>query len=109
MMYFEPRQGRGIAHFEGHVDLLICDEAQRMEGRIMPNVLSKATVCAVFLDETQRLNPPEQGTIQNFSKASLLAVREPQARYLTSSLRIPIRSRGLVREVSGKSERLQKP
>lgn len=91
MMYFEPRQGVGIAQFNGHLDLLICDEAQRMEARIMPVVLSKANVSAIFLDETQRLNPPEQGTIQNFSNASHSIGRTPIVRALTTSIRVPVR------------------
>jgi DUF2075 family protein len=90
MMFFEPRQGQGIAQFQGHVDLLICDEAQRMESRIMPNVLQKATVSAIFLDETQRLNPPEQGTIDAFSKASRSVGRKPKTRYLSASVRVPV-------------------
>jgi uncharacterized protein len=91
MMFFEPRQGIGIARFEGHIDLLICDEAQRMESRIMPNVLSKCDVSAIFLDESQRLNPPEQGTSKNFSSASSSLGRTPVLRSLSTSVRIPIR------------------
>jgi uncharacterized protein len=87
MMFFEPRQGKGIAQFDGHVDLLICDEAQRMESRIMPNVLPKANVCAIFLDETQRLNPPEQGTRESFSNASSTVGRKPFIRTLDASVR----------------------
>ena len=43
MEFFEPHRGGGIARFDGHVDLLIIDEAQRMESRIMPAVLSNVT------------------------------------------------------------------
>jgi DUF2075 family protein len=89
MMFFEPRQGQGIANFQGHVDVLICDEAQRMESRIMPQVLQKATVSAIFLDETQRLNPPEQGTIFAFTQASHSVGRKSYIRKLTASVRVP--------------------
>ena len=87
MEFFEPQRGGGIARFDGHVDLLIIDEAQRMENRIISTVLSKADVCAVFLDETQRLNPPEEGTINNFSQASLSISRKPIVRYLDATIR----------------------
>ena len=87
MMFFEPRQGVGIAQFDGFVDLLICDESQRMESRIMPGVLQKARVSAIFLDETQRLNPPEQGTRNNFANASASIKRNPMIRTLDASVR----------------------
>lgn len=87
MVFFEPKQGRGIYQFDGHVDLLIVDEGQRMESRIMPTVLRKARVCAIFLDETQRLNPPEQGTIENFSEASKGIKPPPVVRILSTGIR----------------------
>ncbi len=70
MMYFITQNGRGIAQVEDHVDVLIIDEGQRMQKSIMPDVLRKARISVVFLDETQRLNPPEQGTVQNFRQAA---------------------------------------
>jgi DUF2075 family protein len=90
MMFFEPRFGIGIAQFEGEVDILIIDEAQRMEKRIISNVLSKARVCTVFLDETQRLNPPEQGTVQNFVDGS----QNNNKDYVTSKLEASLRCQG---------------
>ena len=87
MEFFEPQRGGGIARFDGHVDLLVIDEAQRMENRIMPSVLQKADVCAIFLDETQRLNPPEQGTIRNFAGASGEAGRNHVVRFLDATVR----------------------
>ena len=90
MMYFEPRFGIGIAQFKGEVDILIIDEAQRMEKRIISNVLSKARVCTVFLDETQRLNPPEQGTVQNFVDGS----QNNNNDYITSKLEASLRCQG---------------
>ncbi|HHY38525.1 MAG TPA: DUF2075 domain-containing protein [Clostridia bacterium] len=89
MMYFEPRQGVGIGHssFGGTFDLVVCDEAQRMESRIMPTVLARAPVSAVFLDESQRLNPPEQGTRLAFVRASREAQREPHLRTLMAAVR----------------------
>jgi uncharacterized protein len=57
----------------------------------MPSVLPKATVSAIFLDETQRLNPPEQGTVGNFFEASLSVKRYPIKRSLSASVRVPPR------------------
>lgn len=87
MVFFEPRNGVGIAQFDGHVDVLICDEAQRMEKRIMPNVLPKADISVIFLDESQRLNPPEQGTVSNFASTSRSLGRNPIIRELPSLVR----------------------
>lgn len=87
MMYFEPRRGVGIAQYSGRVDFLIVDEGQRMEKRIMPQVLQKAPLSVIFLDETQRLNPPEQGTIQNFRETAESLGRKPQVYSLPAMVR----------------------
>jgi hypothetical protein len=87
MMYFEPRGGRGIAQYDGYEDVLIIDEGQRMEKRIMPDVLSKARLSVIFLDETQRLNPPEQGTIQNFKDTARALGRDTQTYVLDAMVR----------------------
>jgi uncharacterized protein len=73
LMFFEVRrQGTGIGdkQFLGKFDLVICDEAQRMREVSMPIALGRAPVYAIFLDGTQRLNPPEQGTLNAFANAS---------------------------------------
>ncbi len=87
MMYFEPRRGKGIAQYSGNVDVLIIDEGQRMEKRIMPQVLQKARLSVIFLDETQRLNPPEQGTIQNFKESAKASGRKTQIYTLGAMVR----------------------
>ena len=87
MMYFEPRSGKGIAQYSGYVDLLIIDEGQRMEKRIMLRVLQKARLSVIFLDETQRLNHPEQGTIQNFREGAHGLKRETQTYTLNAMVR----------------------
>jgi len=79
--------GIGDERFLGKFDLVICDEAQRMRSRIMPTVLRRAPASAIFLDETQRLNPPEEGTVENFSKSSLQVGKEPVIRKLSAPLR----------------------
>jgi DUF2075 family protein len=89
LMFFEPKTGLGIGHqhFSGQFDLVICDEAQRMEARIMPTVLSRAPVSAIFLDETQRLNLAEQGATAAFSSASRQVNRAPEPRQLLGVMR----------------------
>ena len=93
LMYFEvAMQGTGIgdARFQGSFDLVILDEAQRMRGASMNIVLKRAPVTVIFLDETQRLNPPEQGTITAFSQASRAVGKNVEVRSLSAA----IRSRG---------------
>jgi DUF2075 family protein len=91
LMYFEVKQygtGIGDARFGGSFDLVICDEAQRMRAASMPVVLGRAPVSAIFLDETQRLNPPEEGTLDAFSGAArAVPQRTPQVRRLTAAVR----------------------
>lgn len=93
LMYFEVpqhRTGIGDAAFKGKFDLVICDEAQRMRQPSMETVLSRAPTSVIFLDETQRLNPREQGTIYNFFAAAGSAGK------VVSSARLPagLRCRG---------------
>lgn len=88
MMYFEPRHGVGIAQYSGPpVDLLITDEGQRMRQETIPKVFKMASVVVVFLDETQRLNPPEQGTVRNFSNAARESGRKFEVYSLNSMVR----------------------
>lgn len=87
MVYFEPRNGTGIAQFNGHVDILICDEAQRMKKRTIPNALSKADISVIFLDESQRLNPPEEGTVANFVDTSKALGRRSHVMQLPGLIR----------------------
>ena len=89
MMFFEPKGGTGIghAHFTGKFDLVICDEAQRMESKIMATVLGRAPVSAVLLDESQRLNPPEQGTAVWFAQAAREVGRDQRDRALAAAVR----------------------
>jgi len=90
LMYFEvPRSGTGIGdeRFRGNFDLVICDEAQRMRRQSMETVLKRAPVSAIFLDETQRLNPPEQGTREAFADASNKVGKKPELRELSAAVR----------------------
>ncbi|MEM4235271.1 MAG: DNA/RNA helicase domain-containing protein, partial [Candidatus Methanomethylicaceae archaeon] len=87
MLYFEPRNGIGIAQFPGHVDVLICDETQRMKQPTIQRALSKADISVIFLDESQLLNPPEEGTVKNFVDASRSLGRTPHIMQLPSLLR----------------------
>ena len=68
-----PRTDSGILDngFHGeHLDLLICDEAQRMLLNSLPVALARASVVVFLVDETQRLNMDEQGISQNFENAA---------------------------------------
>lgn len=49
--------------------------------------LGRAPVCAVFLDEGQRLNPPEQGTVEAFTQASRLVGKTTEQRQLSAAVR----------------------
>lgn len=92
IFYFKPLQGTGVGsdEFTSSFDLLIIDEGQRMEKKIMSRVLSRAKVKVILLDESQRLNPPEQGTVSNFFKAA----REIGDSVKILSLEYPIRCTG---------------
>jgi uncharacterized protein len=89
MTFFEPRFGDGIGKegFNRKFDLVIVDEAQRMEERIMPLALSHAPVYAIFLDETQRLNPPEEGTVSAFEKTCQQLGKTAEKRLLSEAVR----------------------
>jgi hypothetical protein len=88
LVYFESN-GRGIgdSQFQAEFDLLICDEAQRMRGSSMKTALSRASVAAVFLDESQRLNSGEEGTEAAFSAAATSVLREARPRSLTAAVK----------------------
>ena len=89
MMFFETRQGKGVgdAGFNAQFDLLICDEAQRMRRPSIPTALGRSPVTAIFLDESQRLNPPEEGTAVSFSGAARALGRTVTRRSLPTAIR----------------------
>jgi len=71
LVYFinVPRNNRGIADLRfdiSDLDLIICDEGQRMLKDSLSVVFERSLVSAFFIDETQRLNWDEQGVKQNF-------------------------------------------
>jgi hypothetical protein len=86
-LYFKPRFGNGLNSFSGDVDLIVCDEAQRMDIDTVGKIPQKASITVSFLDETQRLNPPEAGTINNFSLSSNNSQKKPVVKELPSSVR----------------------
>jgi uncharacterized protein len=86
MRFFKPMTG-GLVDYRGHVDLLICDEAQRIDDKTIYNAPSVSTVSAIFLDESQRLNPREFGSMSHFRQASQTAQKTPVERELSSSIR----------------------
>lgn len=73
LIYFTNNRDRtGIAeNFKiEDLDLIICDEAQRLLNESLPVLSQRAPVVAYFVDETQKLNFDEEGTEQNFKRAS---------------------------------------
>lgn len=90
LIYFEmpkTQTGIGDAHFNERFDLVICDEAQRMRSTSIQRALERAPTSVVFLDESQRLNPPEQGTLVNFVQAAKRAGKETILRSLNAVVR----------------------
>jgi len=87
MVFFRPSMARGLNSFTGNVDMIVCDEAQRIDLDTLQKTPGKAMVTVIFLDETQRLNPPEAGTISNFTQASISAGKTPVVKNLPSAVR----------------------
>ncbi|MEM3486606.1 MAG: DNA/RNA helicase domain-containing protein [Candidatus Methanomethyliaceae archaeon] len=87
MLYFEPRIGIGLENFQGRVNVLVCDEAQRIRRETIEKALPKSDISVIFLDESQRLNPPEQGTVENFVNISKSLGRTPIVGELTGLIR----------------------
>jgi primosomal protein N' len=48
--------------YSENLDLLICDEAQRMQSKDVKNIFRHANVIVVFFDEQQRLSMRDEGT-----------------------------------------------
>jgi uncharacterized protein len=71
-----PRTNSGVldSGFGGaDLDLLICDEAQRMLKNSLRIAHDRASVVVYLVDETQRLNIDEQGIEQNFREGAQAA------------------------------------
>jgi len=68
------------------IDLLICDEAQRMREEVIMNATKRARICVYFYDTNQILIGDEEGTRENFLKyASNYEEAKLEGRY-----RIPV-------------------
>jgi DUF2075 family protein len=68
-----PRTNSGVldSGFGGaDLDLLICDESQRMLKNSLPIAYDRASVVVYLVDETQRLNIDEQGIENNFRESA---------------------------------------
>lgn len=80
MIFYEVQNSQGIGDpkFDKHFNLVIIDEGQRMRNHArkddpyspLANSLSHSPITVVFLDEQQRLNPVEAGTIQEYENAA---------------------------------------
>lgn len=86
--HFSTNAGTGVGQkkFKLRVDLLICDEGQRMGQADIDRVISHPGVVVVFLDEHQRLNASDKGTVASFTEACG-ALKMPIPRELTDALR----------------------
>ena len=65
-----PRSQRGLGDpgFIGSLDGVVCDEAQRFGANNIRLIMGRAPTVAFFYDESQILNPPEEGTSDNFRR-----------------------------------------
>src|SRR5262249_27147596 len=86
-----PRTSAGIAdaNFKARdLDLIICDEAQRMLEDSIRIVHERAPICAFFVDETQRLNMDEEGTEGNVvNTAAVVGSKFTRLRDLPAGIR----------------------
>lgn len=62
------RTGLVDPKFDKHVDLAICDEAQRVKIDVARRALDKASVTVFFTDPQQRLNVEEEGTVEALAR-----------------------------------------
>jgi hypothetical protein len=75
LVYFinSPRNQMGIADKkfnQSNIDMIICDEGQRMVTSSFPVIFERCNTTVFFVDETQRLNWDEQGVKENFIQAA---------------------------------------
>lgn len=80
-----------------NIELIVCDETQRLEANGITNVLSHAPVVVAFLDEHQQLTPKEKGCHTAFESA-IKSARNPKFG-LTHEIKLytleaPVRCRG---------------
>ncbi len=64
-----PRTNRGLGDsgFIGQFNCVVSDEAQRFNKSNIKNLMNRAPTTVFFYDESQLLNPPEEGTTVNFN------------------------------------------
>lgn len=89
--YSTGRGDPGIAqnNFAGATfDLVIYDEAQRMDGENIRNSFKRGKVNVIFFDEFQRLNYNEKGSLINFEKLAVEEKINLKKRFLKGVYRI---------------------
>jgi len=90
LKYFSVRNGSGLEYPGGpDVDVLVCDEAQRLSLRT-PRVFLRAPVTVVIHDECQILNADDRGTLHLLMQRAKEAGKTPQV----FTLPAPHRCRG---------------
>ena len=84
-----PRTGRGLGDvgYSWNGDLVVCDESQRFNEQNLPIIMERAPTTVFFYDESQILNPPEQGNKQNFRKYATQVGKELVELRLSAFLR----------------------
>jgi len=90
-MFFSsvPRSGRGIgdAGFAKDFGLVVCDEAQRFTAKNIRTIMGRAPTVVFLFDESQILNPTEEGTTQTFEDCAGSVGKEVAKRNLSCTLR----------------------
>ena len=84
-----PRSQRGLgdSRCDWSGKLVICDETQRFNDKNLPVIMNRAPTVIFFYDESQILNPPEEGTKENFLKHANNLGKNIELRRLTSFMR----------------------
>ena len=81
------QRGLGDSGCNWSGDLVVCDETQRFNDKNLPVIMKRSPTVVFFYDESQILNPPEQGTKENFLKHASQLGKTVEERGLTSFMR----------------------
>lgn len=84
-----PRSQRGLGDkgFKGYFDCVVCDEAQRFGFNNIEVIMQRAPTVVFFYDESQILNPPEEGTGENFKNIARKLNKSIELLKLSSAMR----------------------
>lgn len=88
-IYNQTRYGSGLGD-RGHKwkgDVVICDESQRFSSASIERIMNRAPVIIFFYDEGQILNPPEEGTTENFTNIATKLNKSIEHKVLSAHMR----------------------